>query len=98
MTLIDVYPDWCSTGLWGEHRGRQRVSLNPEQFEGIVPHTMMLALRWWHCSWEMSSGTDGFTPYYRSEWYEDGKYLVNSMNEHSKQHGIEFIYRAKEFR
>jgi len=90
---IKVFPDYCSTGLW-----ENQISVDVEQFDWL-PFSATMALRYWHRAWEMlydyeSCKWMGSTSYYK-EWYEDGKELVNIMNEYCHYHGIEFTYAAE---
>lgn len=92
-TKIRVFPDYCSSGLWEHPHG---ANLDESDVEHVVPKVIMIALKYWHRTWEGSEEywTDHVdskaVQRYVEQWQQDGKDIVQAMNE--CQDEFEFIY------
>lgn len=91
--IIELYPDYCSSGLW-----KEGVSVDPESLGVCEAHR--IALLYWHHIWEFFIGGDleaesKASPEYIAEWEADGEKLASLMTAASDEY--EFVYRSSEF-
>lgn len=89
MKTVRVFPDYESTGLWeGAKPGGSSMSLS--DFEGSLSPIILMALKYWHHTWELSEL--GMSKRYFDEWQEEGRNLVEDMNMHPNNTEYYFIY------
>jgi hypothetical protein len=95
MRTIKVFPDYCSSGLWEDG-----ANIDKSEFDGMVPETALIALKYWHWIWEVCQDDDynlTFSPRWHRQWWEDGKDIIDCLNRHTEHfHDIQFIYDVKE--
>lgn len=86
--IAKVFPDYCSTGVWVDG-----ANADPE-FLG-VSIGLRIALDYWHQYWEGALSGDwdenGHIPskvgeFWKQRWVEDGKILVQLMNEENDEY------------
>lgn len=94
MRTIKVFPDYGSSGLWENH-----VNLDESEFEGVLSHTDLMALKYWHYAWEWNNndGTPGNdrdkVPFrFWAQWGIDGMDMVDAWN--MKQSEFKFVYQS----
>ena len=95
MWTIRVFPDYQSSGLWGDGG-----NWDESDFEGVLSHADLMALKYWHQAWELliMDGAQDNPPVQRmrdsyiARWSKDGTDLVESWN--SKQSVFKFIYEG----
>ena len=90
---IEVFPDYCSTGLWCAETG---TSLDPLDIGLALGDTTAMGLfsglRQWHWTWEFVVEEGKLTQQGLDSWRDDGADLVAALNKHySGTHT--FIYR-----
>lgn len=83
---IRVYPDYMSSGLWDE----SGTNLDEDKFRDLLGYSNMMALRYWHETWEFL-GEFGMSSSYWQRWQEDGRKLVEEFNK--CQDKYEFVYQ-----
>lgn len=80
-----------SSGFWQYPRG---ANLDESQFIDSLTPEIMVALKYWHYTWESAynytGGSHGISKNYQLEWEKDGQTLVDRMN--ACQDEYEFIY------
>lgn len=86
---IKVYPDYMSSGLWDKNG----TNLDENKFHALLGYSNMMALRYWHESWEFLEEL-GMSYSYWQRWQEDGRLLVEEFNK--CQDKYEFIYQETE--
>ena len=89
--VIEVFPDWCSSGLWYEDG-----NADPEGL-GIDDLGIILALQYWHWFWEFNIGDSGaededckVSEYGIKQWEEDGQKIVDVLNE---KYGDKYFFK-----
>lgn len=86
---IEVFPDYCSTGLWDTE---SRANIDPES-SGVSDPALLLALKYWHWTWEFLVVNDTLSAHAVQTWVQDGAQLVKLLNE--RYAGVhEFVYRS----
>lgn len=95
MRIVEVFPDYCSTGLWDR---RTHINLDESSISGHVPKHMLIALKYWHLVWELRVDSNNWTScsLHAIEWESDGIKLVEAMN--SIQREFLFVYVGNNFR
>jgi hypothetical protein len=65
--IIRVFPDYMSSGFWDAGPG---VNLDPSVFDGILPDSILIAVKYWHSTWESFSSTadEGTISEYVNQW------------------------------
>lgn len=87
---IKVFPDHCSTGLWNT---ASHGNIDPE-LVGICDPALLLALKYWHWTWEHLLIEGRLSQRAAQSWLRDGEQLTALLNERYRgQH--EFIYAAR---
>lgn len=87
---IKVFPDHCSSGLWNEET---YGNIDPPESVGISDPALLLALKYWHWTWEFLLIEGKLTRRAAETWLKDGEMLVALLNE--RYTGIHnFTYRA----
>lgn len=81
--IIKVFPDNMSSGLWAD-------GVNISEHEVRLSKSCILALRYWHEMWEFAIDKGNMSDSYKMRWNEDGKRLVEAMNECQSEY--EFVY------
>lgn len=101
MKTVLVFPDYCSTGFWLLHEclespiGSTHVNCDGEDFG--LPAEILIAVKYWHHTWELCQDKDYnsiMSHSYFREWMEDGKALVQAMNNFSTDYN--FVYGVEE--
>lgn len=88
-TTIRVFPDHQSSGIWKNY-----CNVSPESI-GIDSNAILVALKYWHMTWEFLI-TEGKLSYSASlEWIEDGRKLVEEMN-NKYGNKYQFVYQVSE--
>lgn len=92
--VIRVFPDYCSSGLW---HGRGGYNMDEESFLDVLDSTDLMALKYWHHSWEASMDSFGclLSKRWQDNWEQDGQLLVDSWN--AKQEKYQFVYVGDNF-
>lgn len=76
-TIVKVFPDYLSTGLWINHTNVdvERFNFNSE---------VAIALKYWHMTWEflLAHYRDGnlMSNDFTVQWIADGGEIVDAMN------------------
>lgn len=83
LKIVKVFPDYCSTGLWLEHRN---VSLDEISIEDTL---LEVALRNWHQVWELEITTDKLSVNGINTWLQDAIVIVQYMND---KYGDKFLF------
>ena len=90
---IEVFPDYCSTGLWCAETG---TSLDPLDIdptpEDVIARGLFAGLRQWHWLWEFWVSESRLSETATTIWSSDGAKIVAALNKHyAGKHT--FIYR-----
>ena len=88
--IVRVFPDFCSSGLWSE---KPSVNYWSEDFLDVLSPIDLLALKYWHLSWEMSMDFENGCKNnlsWQAQFEKDGQTIVDAWN--AKQDIYEFIY------
>lgn len=96
MRVIKVFPDYCSSGLWGE----DGCNLWADSFADVVGVVELTLLRYWHEAWEFllmdgqmeDPPVQRMSNHYVLRWDGDGKELVARWN--AMQNIYNFIYEG----
>jgi len=95
--LIELFPDYCSTGLWEPGGG---CNLDPAEL-GISQSLQML-LKYWHKYWELNLENDVWTdkadrppdPYWRKRaiaiWVADSYELARLLTNDSDKYTFQY--------
>lgn len=93
--IIRVFPDYCSSGVWGS--GDNRGNMDPEELG--ISEGLQLALKYWHDYWEATivqfdenGESIRIGQYYIDKWITDGKKLCELMTAENDRY--EFVYVA----
>ena len=80
---LEVFPDYCSTGLWNTET---RVSVDPAEVGSIENDAVALGLfaglRQWHWMWEFMVCESRLSDTATDSWANDGAALVGALNKH----------------
>lgn len=90
-TIVKVFPDHMSTGLWIDHANVDERSFN-------FNSTLVTALKYWHLTWEMLIGDLGgnrMSESFIQQWNEDGAELVAAMNHSVSNNGLPYTFEYK---
>ncbi len=84
---IRVFPDYCSTGIWS-----MTANISPESI-GIRDHAILMALKYWHWTWEFLIVDGKLSKSACQTWKADGQKLVDQLN---RQYGkkYNFVYNV----
>lgn len=87
-TIVKVFPDYCSSGLWENVSG---ANMDESELEHVLDTTDFIALRYWHEIWEFFIADGPASETYKQRWNEHGKQLVEEWNK--KQDKVQFVYK-----
>lgn len=87
-TIVKVFPDNLSTGLWINH-----VNVDESRF-AYLPETVIIALKYWHAAWEFWIDDGRATQSFVDGWNYDGQKIVDVMNTYSHGEPYTFVYEV----
>jgi hypothetical protein len=80
---IEVFPDYCSTGLWD---AETRASIDPSEVDptacDAIAQALFAGLRQWHWTWEYMFTQYRFSDTTARIWASDGASIVAGLNAH----------------
>lgn len=90
---VEVFPDYCSTGLWCAETG---INLDPLDLslrpDDVTALGLFSGLRQWHWLWEFCVNESRLSQQGTDSWIDDGAAIVAALNKHYL--GVHtFIYR-----
>lgn len=86
VITYEVFPDYCSTGLWDKESGRMA------EIPDWLPEVVKIAIKYWHLTWELFVSC-GYMPddaprcskEFFDDWQRDGVELTAVMNSFAGQ-------------
>ena len=108
--IVELFPDYCSTGLWlvSENDIRSNIHcetvfgdhVNVDPKEVGVSEGLQLAIKYWHEAWEIFADSgDGFGAKaswgYIQRWIEDGRKLAKLLSAENDKY--EFVYKQSKY-
>ena len=89
--VIKVFPDYLSSGLWGNNGG----SICESEVSHCVSPIAMIALKYWHMTWDVYNESWNKGDICTNKWEADGLLIVDTMN--ASQDEFHFVYVGDNF-